>query len=83
MLSQAMKPTHVMISRRCAGRTLQWSALLATTLVLVMLLQALAASALVAPAPAALPAACQAALAAGDNERESFLAHLCSGGAGH
>jgi hypothetical protein len=82
MLSQTMKPRHVMSNRRCAGRVLAWSALLATTLVLVLLLQTLAASALVAPGPAALPAACQAALAAGDNVRESFLAHLC-GGAGH
>ena len=64
---------------------LAWSALIAITLVLAVLLQALvasariapepvalsAASALVAPGPVALSTACQAALAAGDNERDS------------
>jgi hypothetical protein len=82
MLSQAIRPRRVMRNRQYAGRVLAWSALLATTLVLALLLQTLAASALVAPGPAALPAACQAALASGDNVRESFLAHLC-GGEGH
>jgi len=70
--------------------------LIVITLVLALLLQALAASArfapglvalsaasaLVATEPVALSAACQAALAAGANERESFLAHSCGGAAG-
>jgi hypothetical protein len=76
-----MKPRQVMINLRLARRMLAWSALIAITVVLALLLQALAASALVAPGPFALSAACQAALAAGDNERESFLAHLCGGAA--
>jgi hypothetical protein len=76
-----MKPRHVMINLRLARRMLAWSALIAITVVLALLLQALAANALVAPGPVALSPACQAALAAGDNERESFLAHLCGGAA--
>jgi hypothetical protein len=60
---------------------LAWSALIAIALELALLLQALAASALVAPGQVAFSPACQAALAAGDNERESFLAHLCGGAA--
>jgi hypothetical protein len=77
-----MKPRHVMINLRWARRGLAWSALMAITLVLAVLLQAVAASALVAPGPAAPPAACRAALAAGDRVRESFLAHLCAGAFG-
>jgi hypothetical protein len=42
----------------------------------------IAASALVALGPAALPAACETAPADGDNERESFLGRLCGGTAG-
>ena len=49
--------------------------------VLALLLQALAASALVAPGQGAFSPGCQAALAAGNNERESFLEHLCGGAA--
>ena len=77
-----MKPRHVMINLRSTRRMLAWSALIAITLVLALLLQALAASALVAPGQVAFSPACQAALAAGDNERESFLAHLCDGPVG-
>ena len=72
-----MKPQHVMINLRSTRRILAWSALIAIALVLALLLQSLAASALVAPGPVALSAACQAALAAGDNQRESFLEHSC------
>jgi len=72
-----MKPQHVMIDLRSTRRMLAWSALIAIALVLALLLQSLAASALVAPGPVALSAACQAALAAGDNQRESFLEHSC------
>ena len=87
-----MRPRRVAISLRWAGRMLAWSALMATTLALALVLQALAASALVAPGPVALSlvvpgpvafsAACQRALAAGDNQRESFLEHSCGGAAG-
>jgi hypothetical protein len=76
-----MKPRHVMINLRSTRRMLAWSALIAIALVLALLLQALAASALVAPGLVAFSPACQAALAAGDNKRESFLAHLCGGAA--
>jgi len=75
-----MKPPYVTLP--WAGRALAWTALAAITLVLAVLLQALAASALVAPEPAT-PAACQlvagAALTDGDDVRARFLAQLCSG----
>ena len=74
-----MKPRHVMINLRSARRILAWSVLIAITLVLALLLEALAASALVAPKSAELPAACRAALSSGHDERESFLAHVCNG----
>ena len=48
-----MKPQHVMLNLRWSGRVLAWSALMVITLLLALLLQALAASALVAPGPAA------------------------------
>ena len=67
------------ICLRSARLTLAWSALIAMTLMLALVLQVLASSAIVTPGPVALSAACQVALAAGDNERESFLAHLCGG----
>src|SRR5579859_1567807 len=72
-----MKPQHVMINLRSTTRMLAWSALITIALVLALLLESLAASALVAPGPVALSAACQAALAAGDNQRESFVEHSC------
>jgi hypothetical protein len=77
MLSQATKRQPVLISRQYAARVLAWIALLTTTLALAGLFQTLVASALVTPGPAALSSACQAALAVGDNVRESFLAHRC------
>ena len=82
-----MRPRPGAINLRWATRILAWSALTATTLALALVLQALAASALIAPGPVALSlvvpgpvalsAACQAALVAGDNQRESFLEHSC------
>jgi len=77
-----MKPWHVVINLRWAARVLAWSALIATTVLLALLLQYLAASALVAPRSAEEPAACQstaagAALADGDDVRARFLADLC------
>jgi hypothetical protein len=72
-----MKPQYVMLNLESTRRMLAWSALIAIALVLALLLQAVAASALVAPGQVAFSPACQAALAAGDNERESFLVHLC------
>ena len=76
-----MKPWHVVINLRWAARMLAWSALTAITVLLAVLLQSLAASALVAPRSAEPPAACQstagAALADGDDVRARFLADLC------
>jgi hypothetical protein len=77
-----MKPRHVMINLRSARRMLAWSVLIAITVVLALLLQAFAANALVPLGPAALPAACRAALSTGHDARVSFLAHGCSGPAG-
>ncbi|MGI9148614.1 MAG: hypothetical protein ACR2IK_19060 [Chloroflexota bacterium] len=83
-----MKRPHVMINLRWAQRVLAWSALLAITLLLAVLLQTLAASAQGASGPSAPPTACQsaspatAALADGDDVRARFLAHLCSGSIG-
>ena len=68
------------------GRVLAWSALMAITLVLAALLQALAAGALVETTPAVTPppSACQSAspataalLADGDDVRARYLAKLC------
>ena len=73
-----MKPRLLMMKRRWGWRVLAWSALVATTSMLAVVLQALAASAFVAPEPAALTDPCRAALAAGDHVRESFLTHSCS-----
>jgi hypothetical protein len=61
---------------------LAWSALMATTLTLALLLQALAAGAVVEPGPSDPPAACLsssagAALADGDDVRARFLAGWC------
>ena len=76
-----MRPWHVVINRRWAPRVQAWTGLLATTVLLALLLQSLAASALVAPRLAEPPAACQstagAALADGDDVRARFLADLC------
>jgi hypothetical protein len=76
-----MRPRRVVINLRSAGRTLAWTGLVATAALLGFLLQTLAASALVAPRSAELPAACQsnagATLADGDDARVRFLANLC------
>ena len=76
-----MKPWHVVINLRWAARVLAWSALMVITVLFALLLQSLAASALVAPRSAEPPAACQstagAALADGDDVRARFLADLC------
>ncbi len=76
-----MRPRRVVINLRWAGRMLAWTALIATTVLLSLLLQSLAASALVAPRSAEPPVACQsnagAALADGDDVRARFLANLC------
>jgi hypothetical protein len=68
----------LMMKRWCGRRVLAWSALLTITLLLAVVVQALAATGFVAPEPAALTDPCRAALAAGDHIRESFLAHSCS-----
>ena len=67
------------------GRVLAWSALMAVTLLLALLLQALAAGALVETGPVGPPDAClsagpaTAALADGDDVRARFLVNLCHG----
>ena len=65
---------------------LAWSVLIAITLVLALLLQALVATALVASESAVPPAACRstagAALAHGDDVRARFLADSCAGAIG-
>jgi hypothetical protein len=83
--AKPMKPPHVVVTVPWAGRALAWSALMAITVVLAVLLQALAASAVFAPEPDT-PAACQplagVALADGDDVRARFLAQLCGEGLG-
>jgi hypothetical protein len=51
MTCQPMTPRRVVINLRWAGRMLAWSALIGTTVLLTLLLQSLAASALVAVEP--------------------------------
>jgi membrane protease YdiL (CAAX protease family) len=68
-----------MLSFQSATRMLAWTVLIAIIAVFALLLQAVAANALVPTRPAALPAACRAALSTGHDVRESFLAHICSG----
>jgi hypothetical protein len=78
--SDRSQPVRVSRNLRRAGRLLAWSALMAIAILVALVLQNLAASAvLVAQGPAELPAACRAALAAGDHVRESFVAHSCAG----
>ena len=73
--------TSLVTNLRRTGRVLAWSALIAITVILALLLQSLAASALVAPVAATPLEACQstagAALADGDDVRARFLARLC------
>ena len=76
-----MKPWHVVVNVRWAARALPWSALMVVAVLLALLLQSLAASALVAPRSEEPPATCQstagAALADGDDVRARFMADLC------
>jgi hypothetical protein len=69
------------LNLRWVGPTLAWSALVATTVLLGVLLQSLAASALGAPRSTEPPAACQStagsALGDGDDVRAHFLAEVC------
>jgi hypothetical protein len=77
-----MRPWHVVINLRWAARLLAWSALVGASMVLALLLQSLAASALVAPPSADSSTTCQsvaaAALADGDDVRTRFLTNLCN-----
>jgi hypothetical protein len=61
---------------------LGWTALVTIALLLALLLQALASTVPAAPAPAALPSACETpvsfALADGDDVRARFLIRLCA-----
>jgi hypothetical protein len=76
-----MRPWQHVFNLRWNRRMLAWSVLMAITVLLAVLLQSLAASALVAPRSATPPAACQtpagAALADGDDVRARFLADAC------
>jgi hypothetical protein len=76
-----MKPWHVVANVRWAARALGWSALMVVAILFALLLQSLAASALVAPRSAEPPSTCQstagAALADGDDVRARFVANLC------
>jgi hypothetical protein len=76
-----MKGRHA-FSLRWTKRVLAWTALIAITLLLGLLLQAFAANALVQIGPTTLPTVCRAALSTGHDVRESFLAHICSGPVG-
>ena len=82
-----MKSWHVVFNLRSARRILAWSALIAITVQLALLLQSLAASALITAGPAARADACQstagAALADGDDVRARFLADLCGTAISH
>jgi hypothetical protein len=76
-----MRPSHVVINLQWAMRLLAWSVLVGASMVLALLLQSLAASALVAPS-ADSSTTCQsvaaAALADGDDVRARFLTNLCN-----
>jgi len=78
--STRSQPAGLSPNLRRARRVMAWSGLMAIAIAFAVLLQDFAASAFVTPTPAELSGRCQAALAAGDNERESFLVHLCDGG---
>jgi hypothetical protein len=87
MKGQAIKPPLVVHHLQFPGRALAWSALLAITLLLVQLLQALAAAALVEKEPAITPAVTTRstagdALEDGDDVRARFLASLRAQGLG-
>jgi hypothetical protein len=73
---QAMRPWHIVINLRWAARMLAWTALVGASMVLALLLRALAASALVAPPSADSSTTCQsvaaAALADGEDVRARF-----------
>jgi len=80
-IQEAMKPRHVVVNPGWAARVVAWTALISMTVLLALLLQSFAASALVARPSAEPPATClsgaAAALADGDDVRERFLANLC------
>jgi hypothetical protein len=76
-----MKPPHVVPHLHFPGRELAWSALLAITLLIVLLLQALAAAGLVEKEPATPPpvitrSAASDALEDGDDVRARFIESL-------
>jgi hypothetical protein len=76
-----MKPWRTVINLRWAARVLAWSALMAITVLLALLLQTLAAGALVASRSTEPPTACQSAadkaLLDGNYVDTRFLAELC------
>jgi hypothetical protein len=76
-----MKQPHVVLNRVWAARAVAWSALISVTVLLALLLQSLAASALVIPPSSEPHATCLsaagAALSDGDDVRARFLANSC------
>jgi hypothetical protein len=76
-----MQPRHDMLNIRLARQVLAWRALMAITVLLTLLLQSLAASALVASRSAEPPTACQstagAALVHGNYVDIALLADVC------
>jgi hypothetical protein len=76
-----MKPRYVVANPGWVVRVVAWSALLATAMLLAVLMQSLAASALVARPSAETRATCLSvaggALADGDDVRARFLTNLC------
>jgi hypothetical protein len=76
-----MTPWHVVLNLRWTAWVLVWSALMVIAVLFALLLQSLAAIALVAPRSAEPPTACQssagAALVDGHYVDTLFLADLC------
>ena len=70
-----MRPRRVVINLLWAGRLLAWSALLATTLTLALLLQTLAAGAIVEPGPSDPPAAGPSSAAVVEGDEASPPGH--------
>jgi hypothetical protein len=62
-----------------SGRLLAWLVLVSIVIACALLVQDLASRAPLVTRATELPAVCRTALAAGDQVRESFLAHSCAG----
>jgi hypothetical protein len=79
-----VKQRHVLVNPGWLARAVAWSALISMTVLLALLLQSFAASALVTRPSSESPATCLsaagAALADGDDVRTRFLANSCDTG---